>query len=44
MEDKLKIISYLEDKLYNHNLDMDGFGHGYETGLKEAILIIKKYL
>lgn len=44
MEDKIKIIQAIEEKLYGHNLDMDGFGNGYETGLKEAILIIKKYL
>jgi hypothetical protein len=35
-----KILIELYDKL-NHDYDMDGFGHGYEAGIKAAIEIIE---
>ena len=35
-----EIINKIEAELYNHDFDMDGFGNGYEDGLKKAIEII----
>jgi len=36
-----KLIAALESELYGHELDMDGYGNGFEEGLKKAIEIVK---
>lgn len=35
------ILNELYLKLGNHDLDMDGYGQGYEAGLIDAINVVK---
>ena len=41
MDYKTELLEKLNDKLYNHDLDMDGFGNGYEQALNEAIELVE---
>jgi len=40
MDYKKELLDKLHAKL-NHDLDMDGFGNGYEQGINEAIEVVK---
>ena len=40
MDYKKELLDELYAKL-NHDLDMDGFGNGYEQGINEAIEVVK---